>query len=125
MSIRGSALFQLEEAISCSQIVVICNVQFDSILKNITKHISPSKGEMEFFISLLEYRELEKNEFLLREDQPCRFISYVDKGAFRAFHINPEGKETTIMFAIDDWWVTDMYLLHSSKTLLAQYPGAG
>jgi CRP-like cAMP-binding protein len=33
----------------------------------------------------------------------------VDSGALRAFHVDKEGKESTIMFAISDWWITDMY----------------
>jgi CRP-like cAMP-binding protein len=30
-------------------------------------------------------------------------------GALRAFHLSPEGKDSTITFAIADRWITDMY----------------
>ena len=82
---------------------------FEPILNNIAKHISLEPGEAAFFTSLLQYREIPKKEHLLKEGQFCRNISYVESGALRAFHLSPEGKDSTIMFAIADWWITDMY----------------
>jgi CRP-like cAMP-binding protein len=32
----------------------------------------------------------------------------VQSGALRAFHQNGQGNEVTIMFAVADWWITDM-----------------
>jgi CRP-like cAMP-binding protein len=82
---------------------------FQSILKNIAKHISLDEDEVEFFTSLLQYKEIHKKDLLLKEGQACRTISYVQSGALRAFFVDKEGKESTIMFAIHDWWITDMY----------------
>jgi CRP-like cAMP-binding protein len=81
----------------------------EPILSNIGKHISLQPEETAFFTSLLQYREISKKEHLLKEGQFCRTISYVESGALRAFHCSPEGKDSTIMFAIADWWITDMY----------------
>jgi CRP-like cAMP-binding protein len=33
----------------------------------------------------------------------------VHAGALRSYCLAKEGKESTIMFAVADWWVTDMY----------------
>src|SRR5262245_61263368 len=88
---------------------------FDSILSNLSRHISTSHQEIEFFLSLLEKRDVEKKDFLLREGRTCKYFSFVVKGAFRAFHVNQEAKETTIMFAIADWWITDMYCFLNNK----------
>jgi CRP-like cAMP-binding protein len=82
---------------------------FQSILKNIAKHISLDEDEVEYFTSLLQYKEIRKKDLLLKEGQACRTISYVQSGALRAFFVDKEGKESTIMFAIHDWWITDMY----------------
>jgi CRP/FNR family transcriptional regulator, anaerobic regulatory protein len=79
------------------------------ILTNIAKHISLDKEEIQHFTSLLEYKEVAKKDCLLKEGQTCKSISYVLSGALRAYYLNKEGKETTIMFALADWWVTDMY----------------
>jgi CRP-like cAMP-binding protein len=79
------------------------------ILLNITKHISLDEGEVKHFTSLLTTKELRKKDFLLREGQPCLAINYVQSGALRAFYRDREDNESIIMFAINDWWVTDMH----------------
>jgi CRP-like cAMP-binding protein len=52
---------------------------------------------------------------LLIEGQTCKYLSYVHSGALRAFHLDKEGKESTIMFAVADWWITDMYCYLNEK----------
>ena len=85
------------------------------ILANIAKHISLDKEEADYFTSLLEYKEVEKKECLLREGQVCKNIIYVHSGVLRAYCLNKEDKEATIMFAVADWWVTDMYCFVNQK----------
>jgi len=82
---------------------------FQSILKNVSKHISLEREEEEYFTSLLKPKAIPRKNFLLREGQVCKMINFVQSGALRAFFIDNEGKEATIMFAIHDWWITDMY----------------
>src|SRR5438445_13054417 len=79
------------------------------VLQHIEKHISLDRGEKDYFVSLLREETIPKKGLVLKEGQLCRTISYVHTGALRAFHLNKEGKETTIMFAIPDWWITDMF----------------
>src|SRR4029077_8176621 len=82
---------------------------YTDILKNIAKHISLNEEETSYFISLLRFKEIPGKEYLLKEAEACKFINYVQSGALRAFHIDQHGRESTIMFAINDWWITDMY----------------
>jgi len=82
---------------------------FEARLQNIGKHSSLGPDESAFFTTLLHYREIPKKELLLKEGQFCKTINYVESGALRAFHLSPDGKDSTIMFAIADWWITDMY----------------
>lgn len=82
---------------------------YDIILKNINKHISLDKEEISYFTSLLKEKKVPKKSMILREEQVCKEISFVQSGALRAFYMDQVGKESTIMFAIADWWVTDMF----------------
>ena len=84
-------------------------MQFSLMLKNIAQHISLNKEETEYFTSLLQPKKIAKKNFLLKEGQPCKSIYYVQSGALRAFHLDNRRKESTLMFAINDWWITDMY----------------
>jgi CRP-like cAMP-binding protein len=79
------------------------------ILRNISKHISLTEEESDHFTNLLTEKEISRKDFLLKEGQICKTINYVESGALRSFHVDKEGKESTIMFAISDWWITDMY----------------
>lgn len=79
------------------------------VLQNVSKHISLTEEEKDRFTSLLSPKTINRKELLLKEGQSCRTINYVDAGALRAFHVDKDGKESTIMFAISDWWITDMY----------------
>lgn len=79
------------------------------ILTNISKHISLSPEEQHHFTSLLTWKNIPKKTTILTEGQPCHQLSYIHSGALRSYCLDKNGKESTIMFAIADWWLTDMY----------------
>jgi len=79
------------------------------ILQNITRHISLSPEETALFLSLLEEKMIPKRSLILKEKQPCNTIQFVCSGTLRAYYIDQENRESTVMFAIRDWWITDMY----------------
>lgn len=81
----------------------------DLILNNIAKHISLDREEISYFVSLLKQVEVSKKQFILKEGQICKIISFVHSGILRAYYPDNEGKEATIMFAVADWWITDMF----------------
>jgi CRP-like cAMP-binding protein len=80
----------------------------DFILSNIAKHVTLNDGERRYFLSLLTPADVIKKEFLLRAGERCTTFNYVNTGALRAFYTDANGKESTIMFAVADWWITDM-----------------
>lgn len=78
------------------------------IFENIGKHISLDEREKSIVISHFTQRAVQKKEIILNQGQICKKIFFVESGSFRALNLNQEGKESTIMFAIKDWWITDM-----------------
>ena len=82
---------------------------YEIILKNIDKHISLDKEEALYFTSLLKEKKVARKSTILKEEQVCKEISFVESGALRAFYRDKAGRESTIMFAIADWWITDMF----------------
>ncbi len=80
----------------------------ESILTNILKHIQLSESEQVYVASLVKQQTFEKKEFLQKAGEPCRNIFFVIHGVLRAYFLSKEGKESTIMFATKDWWITDM-----------------
>lgn len=86
-----------------------------SLLKNIAKHIDLNEKETSFFTSLITCKKLAKKTLLLEANQDCRYLSYVHSGALRSYYVDKGGKESTIMFAIADWWITDMHCYLNRK----------
>jgi len=82
---------------------------YDLILKNISKHIQLEPSEITHFTSLLAPKIIPAKSYILKENQPCNYLNFVKSGMLRAYFLNKEGKESTIMFALKDWWVTDMH----------------
>lgn len=85
------------------------------ILKNISRHISLTSQEKSYFLSLLKEKKVAKKELILQQQQACKEINFVQTGILRAFHMDTTGKESTIMFAVSDWWITDMYCFINQK----------
>lgn len=85
------------------------------ILKNILKHIDLNQDETNLFLSLIKFKNVTKKTLLLKAGENCKYISYVHSGVLRAYHLDKEGRESTIMFAAPDWWVTDMYCFLNGK----------
>jgi CRP-like cAMP-binding protein len=80
----------------------------ESLRKNVAHHISISDNEMEAFCNLFQRHVIKKKSFLLSEGEICRFEGYVTKGLLRIFHIDKNGFEQILYFAVEDWWITDI-----------------
>ncbi len=79
------------------------------IVSNIEKHVCLSEEERAYWKSFLVFKFVQKNEHILTEGEFCQQLHFVNSGTLRAYFLNHEGKETTVMFAIKDWWITDMF----------------
>jgi len=90
-------------------------VDTELILSNISNHLVLTIEQEQYFLNLLNQKRVKKNEFILRQDQPCSHISFVNEGILRAYFLGANGKETTVMFAKQDWWITDMHCFLSEK----------
>jgi CRP-like cAMP-binding protein len=76
--------------------------------ENILKHISLSENETEAFVNLFEKKLIRKKEFLLREGEICKFEGFVSSGLLRVCHIDKNGFDQILYFAIENWWITDI-----------------
>lgn len=90
-------------------------MSFELILKNIGKHIDLDKEETTLFQSMIKLKHIAKKTSLLEAGESCKYLNYVHSGALRAFNLDKDGKEATVMFAVADWWITDMYCYLNNK----------
>jgi CRP-like cAMP-binding protein len=90
-------------------------VQYKNILKNIRRFVTLTAEEEKGFCALFRIKELGKKQFLLREGDICTAEYYVNKGCLRTYFTDQKGVEHNLYFAIEDWWVSDLY----SRTQMA------
>jgi CRP-like cAMP-binding protein len=81
---------------------------FDAIDRFVAKYVTLSEGELAFFHSLLRVRKVKKKNFLLQEGEVCDFEAFILKGCIRSYYLDKAGVETILLFAVEDWWVSDI-----------------
>ncbi|WP_431210475.1 Crp/Fnr family transcriptional regulator [Puia sp. P3] len=81
---------------------------YEAIDRFVAKYIALTEEELAFFHSLLKHRKLKKKSFLLQEGEICDFEAFVLKGCIRSYYIDKDGVETILLFAVEDWWVSDL-----------------
>jgi len=82
---------------------------FDLILQHVGRHIELSDGEIRLFTSILQPRKLRKRQYLLQAGDVARFENFVTKGLLRAYTVDRNDQEHIVMFAMEGWWISDLY----------------
>jgi len=93
-------------------------MKYARILHNVSKHILLTPGEVDAFVAVLEERRVNKQEHIVEEGARCQSIYYVEDGILRAYSTDTQGNDHTLMFAIHDWWITDIYAFVQEKPAL-------
>jgi len=74
---------------------------------SIQKYVSLSEQDWELFLPYIRFKSFSKGEVLLRQDEVCRFISFVISGTVIYYQLTDKGEELTTDFAFEGDWVTD------------------
>ena len=81
----------------------------DVLTAHFRKFISIDDDEVTAVLSYFETKKVKKKENLLTEGEVCREHYFVEKGILRKFFITEKGVERTTEFAIENWWMTDVF----------------
>jgi CRP-like cAMP-binding protein len=79
----------------------------EQIINHISRYVQLTEDEIALFSSYLKITRVKKRQFIVQPGFVCKFKSYVIKGAFRGYLVDKEGKEHTLTFAVEDWWISD------------------
>ena len=91
------------------------NIDVISTLINKIKNITPLTAEAEREIySIAKIKSLTKSELILKQGHKVKKTFFVIDGCLRSFHVQKDGKEHTLQFAIKDWWISD-YIAYYGK----------
>lgn len=90
-------------------------INLNSLLENIAKHVSLTPQEQELFLSKTEIRQYKAKTILLNAGEICKHSYFVNSGFVRSFSISDNIVEHVLSFACEGWWISDMYSLLSQK----------
>jgi CRP-like cAMP-binding protein len=87
----------------------------ETILENISKHVTLTPQEQELFLSKTEIQYYKAKTILLNSGAISKHSYFVNSGILRSFNINDNIVEHVLTFACEGWWIGDMYSLLSQK----------
>lgn len=88
---------------------------FDLLYSNIQKKVALSEKEFQQCQSFFTQKKLRKKQYLLQEGEACKYTAFVNKGVLRSYTIDDKGIEHIVQFAMEDWWIADMYSFLTSE----------
>jgi CRP-like cAMP-binding protein len=82
---------------------------YEMFFKKINEKVSLSPDEEEICKTCLIPKKVRKRQYLLQEGDVCKYGAFVENGTLRSFTIDEKGHEHIVQFAIEGWWISDMY----------------
>lgn len=82
---------------------------FDLLQDKINESITITEEEFSFCKTLFLPKKLRKKQYLLQEGDVCKYTAFVNKGITRTYTIDDKGIEHILQFALEGWWMGDLY----------------
>ncbi|MGE5519280.1 MAG: Crp/Fnr family transcriptional regulator [Candidatus Dadabacteria bacterium] len=82
---------------------------FELLHKKVNEIITLTEEEFNFCRTLFVPKKLRKRHYLLQEGDVCKYQAFVEKGVLRSYTIDDKGAEHILQFAIEGWWIADLY----------------
>lgn len=83
-------------------------MEIQSLLNYINNYVSLTEEEEAFLVSKVTYRKYLKGQYILQQGDVCKHQCFVISGCTKMFHVDDQGQEHIVMFAIENWWTSDM-----------------
>jgi CRP-like cAMP-binding protein len=86
-----------------------------SLENHIKTYVSLSEDEIAALNSLVQYRKIKKNQYLLHEDGAAAMSSYILSGCLRTYIIDNKGTEHILGFSTPGWWTGNLQNFYDDK----------
>ncbi len=80
----------------------------NALLNNISNHINLTPEESELLQSKVRLRKFLKGQYVSKGGEISKYINFVISGSLKSFHLDKEGHEHILAFAVEDWWIGDL-----------------
>lgn len=79
----------------------------DFLRRHIEEIVALTDDEFAFVSSFFTVKRLRKHQFLVQQGEPVNSTYLTVSGCLKAYHLDQDGKEHILQFAVEDWWVSD------------------
>jgi CRP-like cAMP-binding protein len=76
-------------------------------VNKIFRDVNLSQKEKDIIKKNIKERFVQKGDIILTKGQSAPYLYFVSSGCLRTFFIDSSGKDHTLQFAVNDWWITD------------------
>lgn len=83
-------------------------MHYKPLLDYISNFITLTSEEESVLLSKIAYRKYLKGQYIVQQGDVCKQSSYLISGCTRTFFMDSKGQEHIVMFAIEDWWTSDI-----------------
>lgn len=80
---------------------------YPNFIQHIRRYVSLTDEETTLLLQHTKPLTPRKKEYLLQQDQVCRYNYFVEQGCLRMFFVNDKGIEQIVQFALENWWIAD------------------
>jgi len=87
---------------------------------NIERTIQSTISDSEFavFLSLMHTVTYDKKTELMGTDTVCHYLYYIESGSCYSYMTDPKGNKHVILFALEDYWISDLYSFFSGQEII-------
>src|SRR5688500_1107198 len=82
---------------------------YEVFFKKFNEAIPLTEEEQDVIKTYLTPKKLRKKQYLLQEEDVCKYIAFVEKGVLRAYTVSEKGSEHIVQFAPEGWVISDLY----------------
>lgn len=79
-----------------------------ALLDYVRKHIDLTIEEEIILLSKVSARNYLKGQYTVQQGDVCKNLNFVISGCLKTFYMDAEGQEHIVLFAIEDWWSSDI-----------------
>ena len=89
---------------------------YERYFQHFNEKVPLTEDEKNFIKNYLTVKKIRKRQYLLQEGDVCKCVAFVEKGAMRLYRVNEDGSEHIVAFALDGFFITDLYSFLTQET---------
>lgn len=87
----------------------------ENLIRYLSRYIPLRKIEKTELEQRLVEKKLKRRQFILRQNEVCKYYTFVVSGCFKMYGVDENGVEHNIQFAAENEWIADIGSFHSGK----------